>query len=235
MAGMFTNPRVDGVFLGGLELVSEGAIVVAVLAMGAVGVLRRRAVLGVGAAAIVAGANVSTQFLKYQVIERPDFGWSAHNTLPSGHVTVITSLLVAMLLVVPARSRLYLVPLVAFCSACAGVGTIVLNWHRPSDVLAAYAVVLGWTGLIVASLALVGRQRGRTPSWLRRAFAYAAGSSFAVGLLGLLILLSGVTPAQRRRELMLTIAALVVVALVCAAMAALSSQAIDLLGDGEEE
>lgn len=231
MSAMATDPRTDRVFLRGLDLVSEGAVALAILSVLVVGAIRRRLDLGVGAAALVAGANVTTQILKYGVLERTDFGGTTDNTLPSGHVTVITSILVAVAVVLPARWRPLLVPLVAFFSAGAGVGTIILHWHRPSDVVAAYAVVLAWVGLVVVGLAAAGRVRRRVPGTGARAAGYALWAALAVGLVGTLILVAGVAPTYSRRDMGIAVLALAAVALACAAAVALASYAIDLLGD----
>lgn len=233
MAAMSTDPRTDHVFLSGLQLVSEGAVALAIVAVLALGAARRRLDLGVGAAFLIGGANVTTQLLKYAVIERPDLGDGGGNTLPSGHVTVITSILVAGLLVLPARTRPVLVPVVAFLATCAGVGTIILNWHRPSDVVAAYAVVLGATGLTVAGLGAAGRVRPRVPGGAARVARYAGWAALAVTAVGVLILVAGVSPTYGRRDMLVAVLALAATAAACAAAIAAASYAVDLLGDGE--
>lgn len=231
MQAMYTNPRTDRVVLHGLALVSVGAVAVAMAVVLGLGAMRRRLDLGIAAAGLIAGANVTTQLLKYGLIDRANYGWSDDNTLPSGHVTVITSILVAGLVVLPARLRPLLVPLVAFFASAAGVGTIIVNWHRPSDVVAAYAVVLGWAGLVLAAVALLGRLGGRVPGGIARAMGYAGWAAFAVCLVGVGVLVAGVYPAYGRRDMLVAALALAAVALVCAAAVALAAYAVDLLGD----
>ncbi|WP_116112584.1 phosphatase PAP2 family protein [Austwickia chelonae] len=231
MRGVGTSSLIDQVLQSGLELVSVGAIVLALVALAVFAVMRRRADLGLGAAILVAGANITTQVLKYGVLERSDFGFSRHNSLPSGHVTVITSLLIAAVLVLPAAWRPMLAPAAAFLATGAGVGTIVLSWHRPSDVIAAYAVVLWWVGAIVACLALAWRQQGPVPRGLWRPFGYVVGGFLAVVVAAVLMLVSGVSPRQGMYDLALGLAALLLVALCCAAVISLAAYATDLLGD----
>lgn len=231
MRAMATNPRTDRVLLSGLELVSVGAVAVALLAVLLLGSVRRRLDTGVAGAILIVGANVTTQVLKYGLIERKDYGWADENTLPSGHVTVITSILVALLIVLPARWRPALVPVVAFLATCAGVGTIIVNWHRPSDVTAAYAVVVGWTGLVLAGFAGAGRLRERVPGGIGRASGYAGWAAFAVYLVGVGILMAGVAPTYSRRDMLIAALALVAVALVCALAVAVAAYAVDLMGE----
>ncbi len=134
------------------------AIILAVLTIGAV---RGRWVAGLAAAAAVGGANVTTQVLKYQVFERDDLldlgGWNGTNTLPSGHTTVAAAALVGLILVVPPslRSLTTVVGTVAVCAY--GLATLVNQWHRPADVVAAVLVACGWGYLAVAAIRLAER------------------------------------------------------------------------------
>ena len=93
----------------------------------------RPAALGLLSASIV---MVGAQVLKL-TLTRPDFSVGALvNSFPSGHVAAVTGLAVALLLAFPAGQwrRVALVG-VAPVVALTGAATIVLEWHRPSDVL----------------------------------------------------------------------------------------------------
>lgn len=140
-----------------LDVVSVGFVVVALLAVTLVAALRRRWALALWAAVLVGGANVATQLLKV-VLDRPhlDVTYVLANSLPSGHTTVAASVAAALLLVVPRRGRPWAAVLGAGYAAATGVSTLVGQWHRPSDVVAAVAVVLGWVGLVTAAAALAG-------------------------------------------------------------------------------
>jgi membrane-associated phospholipid phosphatase len=137
-----------------LRDVTLGAVAAVLLACLVVAIARRRFRLGLIAVAMVAGANASTQVLKHLVFERPHLGHGWTNSLPSGHATVVMSLALAALLVVPRSWRGVVSVGAAVAVAVAGVGTVVANWHRPSDVVAAFAVCLTWgaLGLAVVSL-----------------------------------------------------------------------------------
>ncbi|WP_460703649.1 phosphatase PAP2 family protein [Myceligenerans halotolerans] len=134
--------------LGGMRWLVVGALVAVAVALA-----RRRWLVAVQVAVLIAGANVTTQVIKAEVLYRPDHlvGWnSGVNTLPSGHTTVAASVWAGLLLAAPRRLR----PLVAVGGAAAtsamAVATIVDRWHRPSDVVAAVLVVLAWGALICA-------------------------------------------------------------------------------------
>ena len=136
-----------------LDVVSVAFIAAAVVVVLVIAALRRAWGLGLQVAVLVAGANLTTQVLKHDVLERADLGVLTErpgNSLPSGHTTVAASVTVALLLVVPRRMRPLVALLGAAWTAATGVSTLVGQWHRPSDVLAALLVVGAWTGLVVA-------------------------------------------------------------------------------------
>lgn len=136
-----------------LDVVSVAFIAVAVVVVLVIAALRRAWGLGLQVAVLVAGANLTTQVLKHDVLERADLGVLTQrpgNSLPSGHTTVAASVAIALLLVVPRRTRPYVALLGAAWTAATGVSTLVGQWHRPSDVLASLLVVGAWTGLVVA-------------------------------------------------------------------------------------
>jgi len=94
--------------------------------------------------------------LKNAVFVRPDLGVEASygNTLPSGHTTAAASVSAALLLVVPPRIRPWAAVLGAGYTTATGVSTLIGQWHRPSDVVAAVLVVLAWTAIACALVAL---------------------------------------------------------------------------------
>lgn len=123
-----------------------GAILVAV----AVALARRQWGDAARAAAIVVGANVTTQVLK-ELLERPDVPGMQNlaNSFPSGHTTVAASVAAVALLVAPRGARPLVAVLGATYAAATAVATMSLGWHRPSDVIAAFAVVTAWTLLLM--------------------------------------------------------------------------------------
>lgn len=136
-----------------LGVVSVGFVVLGTLAAVAIALVRRRWLLAVQALVLVGGANLTTQIAKKVVLDRPVFDseawWS--NSLPSGHTTVAASVSVALLLTVPRLARPWVAFFGAGYTAATGVSTLVGQWHRPSDVVAAVLVVLAW-GALACSL-----------------------------------------------------------------------------------
>jgi len=135
-----------------LDLVSVPSIVAVIVASMLIAALRRRWLQAAQVAILVAGANLTTEVLKNDVFNRPDLGVGPRhaNALPSGHTTVAASMAAALLFVVPRRARPWVAGLGAVYTVLTGVATMVKQWHRPSDVVAAVLVVLAWSAVACA-------------------------------------------------------------------------------------
>lgn len=148
--------RIEGPVGAVLDAVSVLSLLVATATIGFIALLRRRFALAVATTALIAGANITTQLLKYG-LSRPDLGIDPErvavgNTLPSGHATVAASVAVALVLALPPRVRSWAALLGAGYAALAGVATLSAGWHRPSDAAAAMLVVGAWTALVSLGL-----------------------------------------------------------------------------------
>ena len=152
-----------------LDVVSVGFIVGVLIAAMVIAVLRRRWSLAVQVAVLMIGANLTTQVLKKWVLYRPDLGVEADygNTLPSGHTTAAASVSAALLLVVPPRARPWAAVLGAGYTTATGISTLIGQWHRPSDVVAAVLVVLAWTAIACALVALTPARASTATGALR--------------------------------------------------------------------
>lgn len=139
-----------------LDVVSVSAIAAVLLGAMLIAALRRRWSLAIQVAVLMIGANLTTRVLKNWVFYRPELGVEASygNTLPSGHTTAAASISAALLLVVPPRVRPWAAVLGAGYTTATGVSTLIGQWHRPSDVVAAVLVVLAWTAIACALVAL---------------------------------------------------------------------------------
>lgn len=131
-----------------LDAVSVVSLLAATAVIGFIALLRRRIALAVTATALIVGANVTTQLIKYG-LDRPEYGIDPQraavgNSLPSGHACVAASVAVALVLVLPRRVRALGAFLGAAYAAVNGVATLSAGWHRPSDAVAAFLVVGGW-------------------------------------------------------------------------------------------
>ncbi|QAY69839.1 phosphatase PAP2 family protein [Xylanimonas protaetiae] len=135
-----------------LDVVSVSFVVLGILTAMTICLVRRRWVLAAQVAVLVAGSNATTQLLKYAVYDRPHLlpGWTGHNSLPSGHTTVAASVAVALLVAVPRAWRPVVAVLGAAWTAATGVSTLIGQWHRPSDVVAAVLVVAVWGAAVCA-------------------------------------------------------------------------------------
>lgn len=175
--------------LSWLGYVSIGSTAIVLLGCIGLALVRRRYAAAVGAVAIVAGANVTTQVLKRLVIDRADFGYLSVPSLPSGHTTVVVSLALAALLITPHATRFAITFVGSILTTLVGASTIVAGWHRPADVLAALLVTLAWGALVTLGLSI------------RRAGVYQAGASthsllslIGAAAAGALLMFAGVRP-----------------------------------------
>ncbi len=138
------------------------------LALIGAALLRRRPRHALMAAAILGGANVTTQVLKgltpgpraYDVAD-----WSGnlgHELWPSGHTTAAMTLALCLVLVVPRRGR----PMAAAVGGCFAVAVVyslmVRAWHLPSDSVGGLLVATSWT-FGVLTLARLAERRWPSP------------------------------------------------------------------------
>ena len=135
-----------------LDVVSFTALAAGAAIAVVIALLRRRWSLAVSAILLVGGANLTTQVLKEWVLDRPALGgeFPGPPSLPSGHTTAAASFAAALVLVVPRRARPWVAVVGALYTAATGVSTLIGQWHRPSDVLAAVLVVLAWASFVCA-------------------------------------------------------------------------------------
>lgn len=173
--------------LSALGTISTGTVALALAACVVLALIRRRFAAAAAAVLIVGGANVTTQLIKIMV-DRPDFDLGSHNSLPSGHTTVVVSIVLAALLVAPAGLRALTVALGAFAIVFIGLATVVAGWHLTSDVLAALTVTLAWAGLAVLLLAY--RPTDPPRGGVGALFLAALGTVAAV----IILIMTGVRP-----------------------------------------
>lgn len=169
--------------VGVLGNVSLGSIALAVLLLVAVAAWRREYAAATAAVTIVGGANVTTQLVK-AVSDRSDFGNLTVTSFPSGHATVVVSLVLAALVVVPtaARTTVSLVGCAAITVTSAA--TLVASWHRPADILGALLVGLVWgTGVLTAWSLARGGMSGTVAAREHRIFAVTGVGIALAGLL----------------------------------------------------
>ena len=151
-----------------LNAMSVVSLLAATVTIGFIALIRGRVALAVAATLLIAGANVTTQLLKYGLV-RPDYGIDPErayvgNSLPSGHTTVAASVAVALVLVLPPKGRPFAAVVGAAYAALAGVATLSAGWHRPSDAVAAFLVVGVWAALAGLLLLITQREQAKVSS-----------------------------------------------------------------------
>ena len=171
-----------------LDVISVPFIAAVLLVAVVLALVRRQWLLTVQVALLMVGANLTTQLLKYAILDRPDLGLGDRvvNTMPSGHTTAAASCAVALVLVVPRRLRPLTAALGAVYTAGTGIATLIGGWHRPSDVVAAMLVVLAWAGLVSAlrptGRPALPRHRRRETSTVTMLLALGLVASGAAGV-----------------------------------------------------
>lgn len=145
------------------------------------------AVIG-GLACAVVGAELLKRNLPRTELAAPSGSVPTYfhqDTYPSGHMTVGTSVVLAFLLLAPARSRRWLGGVAGFVSASYATAVLFEGWHRPSDALGGIL----WSGFclgLVALVLLVIRKNAAPPAPVSRG---ALAFSIALGGVALLLAL----------------------------------------------
>jgi membrane-associated phospholipid phosphatase len=133
-----------------------------------IGLLRRRAWLGVAVASAAIVAVAGSDALKLVGLPHPELvpgatGILSTGTFPSGHTVTVMACALALVVVVPARWRGAAAVAAGGFTCLVAIEVQTALWHRPSDSIGgaflAFAVISG-------ALALVARFR---PDWLRPA------------------------------------------------------------------
>ncbi|MDQ4501666.1 phosphatase PAP2 family protein [Sinomonas sp. ASV322] len=146
--------------LGYLDALPTLAVVLGGAGLLYAAIVKRRWFAAAVALSSAVAANIITQALKAYVFTRPFRGIETlmENSLPSGHTTLAASAAAAVFLVASPAKR----PFVAFAGStfaiAAGGATLVNQWHRPADVVAAFLVVAACTAPAGWLIMRVGRR-----------------------------------------------------------------------------
>lgn len=140
------------------------------------GLARGRIAATVAAVAVVLG-GAGAAFLLKAALPRPELDpltGGSGNSFPSGHVAMVMSFVLALLLVTPAALR-WLAAGVGAIAVCLVVsGTMVAAWHRPSDAVG--AVLISLVVFLLAVVLLIRRHK-----LVQVATAPIPGASLALG------------------------------------------------------
>lgn len=169
-----------------LEHLSGPLVALLVVAVLVIGLLRRRFRTALLAAAGFVVAVIAAEVLK-RLLPRPllDATWEQDlidktiNTFPSGHVTIVTSFVLALVLVSSRRARGVIAAVGSVLVLGVGIGVVIAGWHRPGDSLGGAllgALVLGTTSLLLVR----GRPLEPEQGWSRLGLALAAVAGAAL-------------------------------------------------------
>lgn len=203
LASAPASSRTLAAFLGNITV---GTTAVALVICLGSALVRGRWDLAIAAVSVVVLANVTTQVLKHVVLHRDNLGLGVLNSLPSGHTTVVASIALAGMIVVPRVLRPIAVALGTFAVTLVGASTIVATWHRPADVITALAVCVACGGLSLTVLT-PSSEPGRRPFWPM--------SLAGAGAAGVVLVIVGVRPTGGWEGLPDAAAVLIVVGLAC--------------------
>ncbi|HVW82141.1 MAG TPA: phosphatase PAP2 family protein [Mycobacteriales bacterium] len=147
----------DILFLGRISALSFALVL---LAITAIGFVRRRRLLGIVVALAALLCAVGTDTIKNHVLTRPYLvatdSLQAHNTFPSGHTAIAIGCAFALVVLSPPALRGLVAFLAGAYSWTVAADVQTAGWHRPSDAIG--AVLLCFAVICVAA-ALLFRAR----------------------------------------------------------------------------
>jgi hypothetical protein len=189
--------RTDSERETGLARLSQVSILIfgaAVVAVVAVGLIRRRPRLGIAVGGLMIAAVVAVELLK-NVLPRPLLvegpTWILRNSFPSGSAAVADAMALGAILVSPDRLRWVVVPVAAAYAAIVVEALQTTGWHRLSDTLGSVLVVIAVASAGLALMARAGliqaSEHGRIDRRVRTILLVAALVALAVATIVLAI------------------------------------------------
>jgi membrane-associated phospholipid phosphatase len=183
------NPQVVKLDAALLSRISNATIMTAGGVLLLISIVRRRVLVGVLAIAgfftAVIGAEILKDFVfPYRALIPDDARLGKDllvNSYPSGHATVATAFVLALLMVSPARWRSWLAAVSGTISSIYAAGVLFAGWHRASDALGA----LAWSAVCMNLAAAAAVRLKGQPATGKSRHAWSASI-----LLGLVMLLS---------------------------------------------
>ncbi len=190
---ILSEARAGGLVDSVLGFITVASLAGAVALIATIALVRLRRDLGLIAVGLLLVANLSAQLFKGYLLPRPDLGLIEYapatlNSLPGGHSTAAFSVVVALLLVVPARLRGVVAGAGGVYACVVALASMAAGWHRAGDSESAFILVGLWAGVALAVLVLKqgGEIDGTSPSLSarrrRRSLIAAAVLTTAAGL-----------------------------------------------------
>lgn len=179
--------RLSGAVLGNIAVVAIGGGIILTLLIG--GVTRRPRHIVV--ALVAGGAALGlAELSKYVFLSRAQTGATDvfNNSFPSGHATVAAAAAFAVFLVSPPRWRPLAAVLGGAFAMLTGVLAVISQWHRPSDIVAAFMLVGVCGSIGGAALIGWGVPTATRPASPLPALWWIAGVSAAVSLAAFILI-----------------------------------------------
>jgi membrane-associated phospholipid phosphatase len=152
---LLDKPHVDQVASALLGLLEAGPFLIWSGLIVALALARRRPRTALAVAVVLALAPISADALK-PLLAHPHAQVGdvriGPASWPSGHSTAALSLVLAAVLVAPARLRPVVAALGGAFALAVGCALLILAWHMPSDVLGGYLLAVLWMALALAAL-----------------------------------------------------------------------------------
>jgi membrane-associated phospholipid phosphatase len=167
-----------------------------------VALVRGRPWVATTIAAILLGANLTTELIKpllaapHATVPPGQYPSVAFGSWPSGHATAAMSLALCSVLAAPARLRPAVAALGAAFAIAVSYSFLTLGWHYPSDVFGGFLVAGVWTALGVAVLTVLEARRPSDAETVARLPIAATLRPPAIALLGGLVVVALVAVAR---------------------------------------
>lgn len=179
--------RLSGAFLGNAAYVAIGGGILLTLLIGGITRRPKHIVVALGAGVV---AVIIAELSKYVFLSRAQLGATDifNNSFPSGHATVAAAAGFAVFLVSTPRWRPLAAVLGGGFAMLTGILAVISQWHRPSDVVAAFMLVgvcgsLGGAVLVAWKVPVAVRPaRPLRPLW------WIAGISAVVSLIAFVLI-----------------------------------------------
>jgi membrane-associated phospholipid phosphatase len=168
-----------------LQRITADSFALVLVVLVAIGILRRRVLLGLAAAFTAGITVVGVDVLKHDVLTRPalvstDYSITA-NSFPSGHTATAVACALALMLVSPPRWRGLVAVVAGFYAWGVAAQVQTAGWHRPSDAVGAALLAGAVVALVGAAFLL----------WRPTATSWSRPHRIALAILGLVALGSG--------------------------------------------
>jgi membrane-associated phospholipid phosphatase len=138
---------------GILNVITGATIMLMLVVLVVIGLLRRQILVASVAGGCFFAAIAAAEVLK-RVLPRPEISvleastkFDGFNTFPSGHATIATGFVIALLFVSSPRWRPTLALAGAVWVSLVCSGTLAAGWHRPSDAVGGVALATGVIGI----------------------------------------------------------------------------------------